>query len=561
MRKTTRVLICNIIFVILLILLFQQTKSVGAAGATFVVNSTGDEHDSNEFDMECKTLSNTCTLRAAIEQANYDAGSADTITFNIPTSLAIDTIITVGSPLPDIVFSTIIQGPNISNGKGIVINGGGVWGNGLTIIGNGVTIRNLKIRNFGTQGILIDDADIITIEDCVIGSTAGSSLAPGNVFRGMAIENANNVNILNNIISGNGGEAGSGEQGIRIVGGGSHIIQGNLIGVDQTGTIARPNLGVGISASDSSNNLIGGSLAIQHNLISGNGGTGIQISGGTGNKVIGNFIGTDITGNIAIPNGGDGIQLLSSTIDAEIGGDVPGEGNLISGNISAGIRDSGTSTQIQGNIIGLNITKTTPIPNANGIFHYSGTSATIGGTNPGEMNTIAGNTHDGIVVGPFANQKQIIGNAIYDNGGLGINLKEEITEDPSLVTENDDGDGDTGANNLQNHPIITGFSYAGGTSLTISGKLNSLPLATFIIHFYGNDSCDASGYGEGQYYLGKMNITTAANNEVNFTKTISTTTVYDCISATATDSDGNTSEFSTTMEGYFNYLPLVTYGN
>ncbi len=561
MRITTRVLVCNIIFVILLSILCQQPKSVEAAGATFVVNSTGDEHDSNEFDMECKTLSNTCTLRAAIEQANYDAGSADTITFNISTSLAIDTIITVGSPLPDIVFSTIIQGPNIYNGKGIVINGGGVWGNGFTIIGNGVTVRNLKIRNFGTQGILIDEADIITIEDCVIGSTVGSSLAPGNAFRGMAIENANSVNVLNNIISGNGGEAGSGEQGIRIVGGGTHIIQGNLIGVDQTGTIARPNLGIGISVSDSSNNLIGGPLPTQRNLISGNGGTGIQISGGTGNIVIGNYIGTDITGNVALPNGYDGIQLLSSTIDAEIGGDAPGEGNLISGNISAGIRDSGASTQIQGNIIGLNITKTTPIPNANGIYHYSGTSATIGGTNPGEMNTIAGNTHDGIVIGPFANQKHIIGNAIYDNGGLGINLKEEMSEDPSLVTENDDGDADSGANELQNHPIITGFSYAGGSDLTITGKLNSKPSSPYKIQFYGNDACDPSGYGEGQVYLGTMNVTTGANNEISFTKTFSTTSVYDCITATATDSAGNTSEFSTTFEGYVNFLPLVTYGN
>jgi hypothetical protein len=181
----------------------------------------------------------------------------------------------------------------------------------------------------------------------------------------------------------------------------------------------------------------------------------------------------------------------------------------------------------------------------------------IGGVEEGARNIIVGNPGDGVGVYPNSVKNQIIGNAIYDNGGLGINLLVD-GEGPSAVTPNDKDDGDTGANQLQNFPEITSISYnAEKTSVTVGGRLNGLATADYTLHFYGNETCDPSGSGEGQTYLGMMNVITGINHEVIFTKTLSVSLSYSCISATATDTHGNTSEFSMHLTGYYLFFPLI----
>ena len=103
----------------------------------------------------------------------------------------------------------------------------------------------------------------------------------------------------------------------------------------------------------------------------------------------------------------------------------------------------------------------------------------------------------------------------------------------------------TRANNLQNFPVITSSFNFGGPSITILGTLNSVANATFQIDFYHNASCDPSGNGEGEIHLGSANVTTNGSGNANFNVTFNVTVpVGRRITATATDSAGNTSEFS-----------------
>ena len=112
------------------------------------------------------------------------------------------------------------------------------------------------------------------------------------------------------------------------------------------------------------------------------------------------------------------------------------------------------------------------------------------------------------------------------------------------ITPNDPNDADTGANNLQNFPVLTMVNSGGGNT-TIQGTLNSRPNTAFIIDFYSNAACDPSGNGEGARFFDTTNVTTDANGNalINFTSAAALTSER-VITATATDPSGNTSEFS-----------------
>jgi hypothetical protein len=132
----------------------------------------------------------------------------------------------------------------------------------------------------------------------------------------------------------------------------------------------------------------------------------------------------------------------------------------------------------------------------------------------------------------------VLGNSIFANGELSIDLGGDG------VTLNDPGDADTGANNLQNFPQFTSAELTDG-SLILTGTLNSDANKTYRLEFFANSTCDPSGYGEGQTYLGFASFTTNGNGDAafstNFTVTPST---GQFIAATATDPSKNTSEFS-----------------
>ena len=432
-----------------------------------------------------------------------------------------------------------------------------------------------------------------------IGTNAAGTVALGNTSHGIEIANFGQPNTTNLI---GGTEAGAGNliSGNFSLGVGaaapSTVIQGNLIGTDATGTQKVGN-GQGVSITGQ-NCTLGGTTPGARNVISGNG-TGVSVSLGNNGSITfkGNYIGTDITGTLKVGN----VQGVSILDAGTIGGLENGAGNLISGNDAEGIVLNGGSLlgKVQGNLIGTDATGQKPLGNATGIFvlgslfkiggaesgarnvisgnqvgidcslnpaattiqgNFIGLTADgtgplgnsvapivmmaafqsqLGGDLPGEGNTIAFNGSGVVFPVSSASNNRLSGNRIFSNDGLGIDLNQD-----GIVTPNDNRDLDTGPNNLQNFPIITSISSNGG-STNIKGSLNSSPSSQFRIDFYSNAACDPSGNGEGALPFGNTQVTTNANGDATFDVTIASPLPANrTITATATDPNGNTSEFS-----------------
>jgi hypothetical protein len=220
--------------------------------------------------------------------------------------------------------------------------------------------------------------------------------------------------------------------------------------------------------------------------------------------VQGNFIGTNAAGTSALPNGGPGVLVLG--LDNAIGGTAPTERNVISGNGGFGIElSTADDNEVEGNFIGTDATGTAPLGNAGGGVRAIGTSTfnTIGGTLPGAGNIIAFNTGSGVNIFGGDNNA-ILGNSIFANGAVGINL----SDDPG-VTPNDACDVDAGANSLRNFPVLTSVT-TDGVNTTIVGSLNGEPDLDFRIEFFSSIACDPSGFGQGANFIGSTNIMTDA---------------------------------------------------
>jgi hypothetical protein len=209
---------------------------------------------------------------------------------------------------------------------------------------------------------------------------------------------------------------------------------------------------------------------------------------------------------------------------------------------------------VQGNFIGTQINGTSPLGNTlHGVFLQSTRNTPVGGTLSGAGNTIAFNGSAGVAVVSLDTGNGVLSNSIHDNGGLGIDL------DNNGVTPNDHCDGDGGTNLQQNFPVLTSAVSAGG-STTIQGTLDSTANTTFRIEFFANTACDPSGNGEGQMFLGFTTVTTDANCNASFNVTLpATIPAGQFITATATDPNGNTSEFSQclTVTGPANQSPMA----
>ncbi len=430
-----------------------------------------------------------------------------------------------------------LYGVTIQDAPGNTV-GGSQEGTGNLISGND---RNgVLIAGSGSSDNLV--------QGNLIGTDVTGSVKVGNGASGVEIQNSPNNMIggmqsVGNVISGNEGV------GVFLRGQGSsgNLVQGNLIGTDVTGSVEVGNDGGGMEIQDSPNNTIGGMQSGEGNVISGNDGEGILIlrNGSSGNAVRGNFVGTDVTGSVSLGNSSPGITIVNAP-DNIIGGSQVGEGNVISGNEVNGITIAFAGSRgnvVHGNFVGTDVTGNIELGNAiYGLVVQDAPENTIGGVDLGEGNTIAFNHSSGVVVG-FAEDvddasalNPIRGNAIFSNGSLGIDLGDDG------ITSNDDGDPDTGPNNLQNFPILTS---ATGGSTRIEGTLNSAPNLEFDLDFYANSDVDESGYGEGERYLGSATAMTDGSGDVSFdVNLVANAFSGEYITATATDSSGNTSEFS-----------------
>ena len=501
---------------------------------TFVVNSTNDVDDGT-----CDATH--CSLREAIRSgnlvANFPTIRLVSITFDLPlgrglictptgpvfcTTRFFAPPIVVGSELPAIKRTMFIDGTTQSTFGGTPV---------VEVRGQGTTV------SIATGLRLVDN-------------TAGI----GSVIRGLSLTNF--------------GVA------LAISSDGNSIV-GNLVGLEPGGATRANTNGLFVHGDG---NRIGGNTVGDRNVISGNTAAGVTICAGclttdsvsaANNKVLGNFIGTDLTGKSARGNQ-DGIVVVgtspfgsgvftgaSGTI---IGGPTRAHGNVISGNTRHGVflHDGPSGTRLGGNLIGLNAAGTAALPNGQNGLLATNVDDTVAGTfrQDGVLvttgNVVSGNGGNGMSFGPLVTRGAVLGNLIgldgtgllaLGNGGHGVRIGQSTdllvgdTDRGNTIAFNlgdgvnsafggsvrfnrifsngglafdlgTDGPGTlSGLPGSDHDPQLSGATTAGGVT-TVDGSVGFRGESPgfFAIDYYASPACDDSGFGEGQTYLGTQTV-------------------------------------------------------
>ncbi len=358
--------------------------------------------------------------------------------------------------------------------------------------GNSSTERNV-LSGSVQYGILFSGATTTgnIVSGNYIGTNCDGTAAVPNALGGILVFEQANHNTIGGTEPGERNTI-SGNQtcGVWLDGAGvtNNTVAGNYLGLNAAGTAALPNTAAGVhivrGASDN---------VISRNVLSGNGSDGCRIAdvGTTGNRLVGNFAGTDASGLSAIPNGFVGVGIFGGAVGNIVGGSAPGEGNLLSGNagmfsgygIVFGEAGTDGNTAI-GNICGLGLTGM-PLPNKTaGIAIWGGSqNNTVGGAAPGEGNILAGNDAYGIALfdGAPTSGNTFSANSVFGNAFTGILVNAE--------------------NNGQAAPSLN-TAVLSGAGTTITGSLTSTANTDFRIEFFA--SSGTPGFGEGATYLGAL---------------------------------------------------------
>ncbi|MFV9503269.1 MAG: PxKF domain-containing protein [Oscillochloridaceae bacterium umkhey_bin13] len=455
--------------------------------ATYTVTNTND--------------SGLGSLRQAMLDANANFG-LDVITFNIPGE-GVQTI-TPLTPLPTLTGPVTIDGLSQPGASCAA------WPPTLLIELNGTVINS----------------------NTAIDLSSGTS---GSTIRGLVI---NRFGL-----------------GIQIANSNNNVVECNLIGTNPTGTTASSNTTGILIQQNSGNNRIGGPAVSQRNLISGNSLSNIQItnfgSAPSNTLIENNYIGTNASGTAAL----DALSSYGVTNFGTLNTTI--RGNAISGITGTAIEISGDAgrnavgTVIQGNRIGTDAAGTTAIPNNAAVIlgapgNFFVRDSLIGSdfndvNDDAEANLIANNNSNGVTLGNDSNniRNRIRGNSIFNNTGMGIDLGA------NGPTPNDPFDADSGANNLQNYPVLTAATISGDLRvffdfLDFDGSNVAYPVT---VDFYEADSAVS---GEGRTHLGSTTLGIGPGSANVILGNAATLGVIDGdpIVATATDANGNTSEFS-----------------
>jgi hypothetical protein len=448
---------------------------------------------------------------------------------------------------------------------GVDISGARALGNGFdgvllsgvsnNIVGGTTPAERNLISGNGENGVYGygNNARGNVISGNYIGTDLTGMTALANTASGVMIEGPGNTvggatAGAGNLLSGNAGN------GVYLLGlsASNNVIAGNIIGLDAAGNLWLGNAVAGIGLTNAPDNLIGGLTPAARNVISANGDSGIYLlaAGAAFNVIQGNYIGTTASGTQIRANLVDGITGYNAPSNT-VGGNSTAARNVISGNGWNGIYLTGAGTEawtLQGNMIGTRPDGTGNLGNANHNVEMinNASSHLVGGTALGAGNVIAyarGAGWDGVRIRDGSTNNLVVGNSIFSNGGssaagLGIDLGSDG------VTLNDPCDADSGGNHLQNFPVLS-HAWSSDLATGIRGTLNSKAGGVFALDFYANSAPEPSGYGEGQLYLGRVNVQTAASCSTNFTASLATgAPAGGFITATATDAAGNTSELS-----------------
>lgn len=392
--------------------------------STYMVTSTAD--------------SGAGSLRQAITDANNHAGAdaihfaigsgAKTITPSkgLP-GLGDDTTLDATTQ-PGFAGKPIIE----INGS----NAGGA--DGIRISGSRVTVRGLIINRFGGSGMLVMGKGHNTIAGNWIGTTSNGLGAAGNSAHGILLQSSNNhvggtSASDRNVVSANG-QAGvflytSSAQ--------YNVVEGNYVGTDANGAAKLGNKN-GVQMNGAANNIVGGIGASHRNVISGNAQDGVIAvgSGAKLNAIQGNYIGVDATGSKRLGNGWYGVEI--SRNDNVVGGSALGAGNVISANGKGGVvlfLATASGNRVQGNFIGTDASGTKDLGNTGrGMEFTNGAHDNlVGGDRGSQKNVISGNDNGGVGIysGSSMNyvQKNYIGtdasgaNAL-GNTGAGITITD-----------------------------------------------------------------------------------------------------------------------------------------
>ncbi len=474
-----------------------------------------------------------------------------------------------GGSASNTIGGTTASARNIISGNGqngISSDGqGNPAGTGNVIQGNYIGLAADGLADLGnTQaGIALFDIDGATIG----GTTAGArNVVSGNTQSGIIIQIVSSAAVNNN------------------------QVLGNYVGSDYTGTVGvgNGNYGIAITSGTGTGNIIGSTTSGARNVVINNGQYGIGVDGAV--TVQGNYIGIKADGSGPLGNGTSSSNYGSVAVNgsgAIVGGNSLAARNYMAGALGGGISISGSTpfggsqtsnVTVQGNCIGTNLNCEVESGYGNGGVGISAfadiTNVLIGGSTTGAGNIVAGNGAGIVNVGLSTYTPvlvSVIGNSIHDNSGFaitGLGIDNLQTNDfvnfiNAGVTLNDADDIDyagnnTGTNHYLNFPVINSITSTGG-QVTINYDLDINDAESgatgYRVEFFANDAADASGYGEGQTFLGTENVAgDVTNQSVTFTlpsgvegnKFISaTTTMRD----NSNDGFGHTSEFGALVEG------------
>lgn len=446
-----------------------------------------------------------------------------------------------------------------------------------------------------TCGVVFHNSSSNLVVGNFIGASAAGAAALENTGEGVHLVAGSQENVVGgtevgagNVISGNASNGvGLYHENTR----GNRVL-GNRIGVDVSGRTSVGNLGCGVNVgSGASDNTVGGATVSARNVIGGNrlDGVALRDAGTANNRVVGNFIGTDLEGTRSLGNGYNGVLLVAGCVSNRIGGALEGEGNLISGNGYQGqpwsnglfIANEGTvENRVLGNYIGTDVTGMRPLPNnGNGIHLCCGASSNqVGGSAPGEVNLISGNSNtnpdwgaDGLTITDAGTRfNRIFGNAIgldaagapvLGNSGQGINLFGGASD--TAIGGTGAGEGNTMAGNRWNgvnvfnaaslrNRIAGNRVYAnGGRGIALGDGANQAILPPTLVSLSTDTVGGLTGAGqvvevfsdaddEGRYFEGA--VVADAAGRFALTKPGGFTAAR--VTATTTDTAGNTSEFA-----------------
>lgn len=475
----------------------------------------------------------------AIVQANHNSLIGCTIHddpfvfYNVVSGNGENGLVVDNSNATTIQANFFGMGANNNTAVGNSLNGVLVEGTSTqTIMGGPIPLGNVDAAN-GQNGVVVQNsASFFTSYNTFCGLAAFSDDPNfGNGADGMLLTSTGgNILIRTNVITENGRdgiEIGGAAQGIRVA--------GNIIGLNTQGLISMGNANNGVEVDGTAHNdVIGGAQptfnVIAQNTISSNGSTGVAIDGHAHGITVNNsFIGTDLFGRELRGNGGDGVYLGSGTSATTIGSPSASLLTVISDNQGNGVDMQGTTgNTVVGSLIGTNANGTVPMGNAgDGILLANSSHNTIGGVaasnGRGAANVIAFNDLDGVFIQSGIDDG-IHENSIAGNGSLGIQLA-------------------TGANLNQAAPVLTSVQ-ASFLSIQVSGTLTSQPETVYTVEFFANDASGPSG----RLFLGSISVKTDVAGVATFTfKHSRPPAGATFITATATDPNNNTSEFSASV--------------